>query len=96
MVPPGGRPPLLRLEGVRIHLRFQDKSLINSHSTHTIDFAAPKGPNPPVDQYSVKMFTDDESVKFLQDPEVKQKLENAKKLSDVDPKDYDAIFYVGG
>jgi len=64
--------------------------------THTIDFAAPKGPNPPVDQYSVQSFTDDESVKFLKDSEVKQKLENAKKLSDVNPEDYDAIFYVGG
>lgn len=49
-----------------------------------------------MDQYSVQTFTDDESVKFLQDSEVKQKLENAKKLSDVNPEDYDAIFYVGG
>ncbi|KAG8682197.1 hypothetical protein FRC09_016953 [Ceratobasidium sp. 395] len=63
---------------------------------HTIDFAAPKGPNPDVDEYSVKQFTDDESVKFLQDPEVKQKFASAKKLSEVDPKEYDAIFYVGG
>ncbi|TDL29515.1 class I glutamine amidotransferase-like protein [Rickenella mellea] len=63
---------------------------------HDIDFAAPAGPNPPVDPGSVKMFTDDESVKFLKDPVVKSKLENAKKLSDVNAKDYDAIFYVGG
>ncbi|KAG9104743.1 hypothetical protein FRC06_011225 [Ceratobasidium sp. 370] len=63
---------------------------------HTIDFAAPKGPNPDVDEGSVKAFTDDESVKFLQDPEVKQKFATAKKLSDVDPNEYDAIFYVGG
>ncbi|KAG8744426.1 hypothetical protein FRC10_010204 [Ceratobasidium sp. 414] len=63
---------------------------------HIIDFAAPKGPNPDVDEGSVKMFTDDESVKFLQDPEVKQKLAAAKKLSEVDHNDYDAIFYIGG
>jgi putative intracellular protease/amidase len=63
---------------------------------HTIDFASPKGPNPEVDEHSVKLFTDDDCVKFLQDPEVKQKFANAKKLSEVDPKDYDAIFYVGG
>ncbi|QRV90970.1 chaperone protein HSP31 [Ceratobasidium sp. AG-Ba] len=63
---------------------------------HTIDFAAPKGPNPEVDEGSVKMFTDDESVKFLQDPEVKEKFATAKKLSEVDAKEYDAIFYVGG
>ncbi|CAE6511480.1 unnamed protein product [Rhizoctonia solani] len=61
-----------------------------------IDFASPKGPNPPVDEGSVKASTDDESVRFLQDPIVKEKLENAKRLADVDPKEYDAVFYVGG
>jgi putative intracellular protease/amidase len=61
---------------------------------HDITFAAPKGPNPPVDPSSVKMFKDDE--KFLSDPTVAQKLANAKKLSEVDAKDYDAVFYVGG
>lgn len=82
---------------------------------HTIDFAAPAGPNPPVDESSVqvlsdtslkttcpvnnhlsKMFKDDESVKFLNDPTVQQKFASAKKLSDVSAKDYDAVFYVGG
>ena len=66
------------------------------HEKFAIDFAAPKGPNPEVDQYSVETFTDDESVKFLQDPEVKQKLASAKKLTEVDHNDYVAIFYVGG
>ena len=42
------------------------------------------------------MFTDEESTKFLQDDTVKGKLANAKRLSDVDPDKYDAIFYVGG
>ncbi|KDN36839.1 hypothetical protein RSAG8_10537, partial [Rhizoctonia solani AG-8 WAC10335] len=60
-----------------------------------IDFAAPKGPNPPLDA-SVKASTDDESVKFLQDPEAKEKLANAKRLADVDPKEYDAVLYIGG
>ncbi|KAH8118282.1 class I glutamine amidotransferase-like protein [Phellopilus nigrolimitatus] len=64
---------------------------------HTvIDFAAPAGPNPPVDTDSVKMFTDNQSQDFLQDPTVKEKLANAKVLSSVKPSDYDAIFYVGG
>jgi len=62
----------------------------------TIDFAAPQGPNPPVDQYSVENFKDDESVKFLSDEKVKEKLAAAKKLSDVRAEDYDAIFYIGG
>ncbi|KAH8834857.1 class I glutamine amidotransferase-like protein [Flagelloscypha sp. PMI_526] len=46
----------------------------------SIDFAAPKGPNPPVDQYSVEAT----------------KLANAKVLSEVKASDYDAIFYAGG
>ncbi|KAH8834790.1 class I glutamine amidotransferase-like protein [Flagelloscypha sp. PMI_526] len=62
----------------------------------SIDFAAPKGPNPPVDASSVEKFKDDESVKFLQDPIVKEKLANAKVLSEVKASDYNAIFYVGG
>ncbi|KAH9482967.1 Glyoxalase 3 [Psilocybe cubensis] len=62
----------------------------------TIDFAAPKGSNPPIDEGSVQAFKDEDSVKFLNDPTVKEKLANAKKLSDVQFKDYDAIFYVGG
>jgi len=64
--------------------------------TNTIDFAAPAGPNPPIDEYSVKMFTDEESVKFLKDETVKSKLANAKKISDINAADYDVIFYVGG
>lgn len=42
------------------------------------------------------MFTDEESVKFLNDEIVKQKFAHAKKLSDVQVSDYAAIFYVGG
>lgn len=59
-----------------------------------IDFAAPKGPNPPVDPSSTELFKDD--TRFLDDQTVTSKLANAKKLSDVDPDDYAAIFYVGG
>ncbi|KZP23739.1 class I glutamine amidotransferase-like protein [Athelia psychrophila] len=64
--------------------------------THGIDFASPAGPNPEVDEGSVKMFTDEESVKFLKDETVVQKLAHAKKLSDVKVSDYAAIFYIGG
>ena len=43
------------------------------------------------------MFAEDkEAVKFLKDEIVKSKLGNAKKLSDVQVKDYDAVFYIGG
>jgi len=61
-----------------------------------IDFASPLGPNPPVDEYSVKTYTDEGSVKFLNDPTVTAKLAGTKKLSDVAGEDYDAIFYIGG
>jgi putative intracellular protease/amidase len=64
--------------------------------THTIDFTSPAGPNPEVDQHSVENYKDEESVKFLKDETVKSKFANAKKLSDVNVDDYDAIFYVGG
>ncbi|KDR68118.1 hypothetical protein GALMADRAFT_105185 [Galerina marginata CBS 339.88] len=63
----------------------------------SIDFAAPKGPNPPLAEESVQMYSEDEeSVRFLNDEAVKAKLAGAKKLSDIDFTDYDAIFYVGG
>ncbi|KAJ7744495.1 ThiJ/PfpI [Mycena maculata] len=63
----------------------------------SIDFASPAGPNPPIDEGSVKMFAEDaECTKFLADETVKSKLADAKKLSAVSVKDYDAVFYVGG
>ncbi|KAG2013718.1 hypothetical protein CC2G_010597 [Coprinopsis cinerea AmutBmut pab1-1] len=62
-----------------------------------IDFASPAGPNPPIDEGSVKAFEKDaESVKFLNNETVKQKLASAHKLSDINVANYDAIFYVGG
>ncbi|KAF8599112.1 class I glutamine amidotransferase-like protein [Ceratobasidium sp. AG-I] len=66
------------------------------HEKVDIDFAAPLGPNPPVDPFSVKSFSDADGDKFLADPVVKQKFATAKKVSEVDPNDYDVIFYVGG
>ncbi|KAI0308707.1 class I glutamine amidotransferase-like protein [Amylostereum chailletii] len=61
-----------------------------------IDFAAPEGPNPPLDSASVKLFTDDESQNFLKDPKVQELFDNAKVLKTVNLDDYAAIFYVGG
>ncbi|KAI9447727.1 class I glutamine amidotransferase-like protein [Lactarius indigo] len=63
-----------------------------------IDFAAPGGPNPPVDPYSIEFSKDDEeSKRFLNDDlAAKALLENAKPLSEVEFSDYLAIFYVGG
>lgn len=41
-------------------------------------------------------FKDDNSVKFLNDPVVKEKLATAKKLADVSAKDYHALYIGGG
>lgn len=50
-----------------------------------------------MDPTSVEQFKEDEeSVKFLQDETVKQKLATALVLSTVKISDYDVIFYVGG
>jgi putative intracellular protease/amidase len=65
-------------------------------SNYQIDFASPKGGVAPVDENSVKTFTDEGSVKFLNDPKTKALYENTKKLSDVKASDYAAIFVVGG
>lgn len=61
-----------------------------------MDFAAPAGPNPPLDHQSVEMYQDEESVRFLKDEVSSQKLASAIPLKDVDHSMYDAIFYVGG
>ncbi|TCD67255.1 hypothetical protein EIP91_000332 [Steccherinum ochraceum] len=62
-----------------------------------IDFAAPKGPNPPLDQNSVASFAKDpQSVQFLADETVKSKLATAKTLTEVNADDYLAVFYPGG
>lgn len=43
------------------------------------------------------MFAKDQiCIDFLNDETVKSKFANAKKLTEVEVKDYDAIFYVGG
>lgn len=47
-------------------------------------------------RHTRQSFKDDESVKFLQDPDATDLLSNCKALSDVKPSEYDAIFYVGG
>ncbi|KAF8326698.1 class I glutamine amidotransferase-like protein [Cantharellus anzutake] len=66
-------------------------------SQYNITFAAPLGPNPPLDPKSVELFKEDaESVKFLNDEVVKGKLASALVLKEVSVTEYDVIFYVGG
>jgi len=64
---------------------------------HDIDFAATKGPNPPIDGNSVvQLHYDEYQLRFLEDPVVQKKLRECKYLKDCKASDYDAIFYVGG
>ena len=44
----------------------------------------------------LQMFKDEESVQFLKDPVVTKKFSDSKTLSDVNPKEYDTVFYPGG
>ncbi|KAG8944779.1 hypothetical protein FRC04_001517 [Tulasnella sp. 424] len=62
-----------------------------------ITFASPLGPNPPIDQGSAERYKEEESsAKWLVDPTVKEKLDTALKLSEVNHEDYAAVFYPGG
>ncbi|PFH49135.1 hypothetical protein AMATHDRAFT_148332 [Amanita thiersii Skay4041] len=63
----------------------------------TIDFAAVEGPNPPIFEQSIELFSEDKvCIRFLNNNSIKAKLANAKKLTEVNAQDYDAIYYVGG
>ncbi|CAO1616965.1 unnamed protein product [Sympodiomycopsis kandeliae] len=60
--------------------------------------ASPKGGAPPLDQSSVEAFKEDEeSVKFLNDKEAQEWVNNTVKLSDIkDISEYSAYFAPGG
>lgn len=47
-------------------------------------------------EFSQTFSKDPESVSFWEDPDIKNKLSNCKKLSTVKERDYAAIFYIGG
>lgn len=63
----------------------------------TIDIASPLGGQPPIDPKSSDPASATEDTKrFDKDTELLNKLKNTKKLADVNPADYDAVFYPGG
>ncbi|MCJ8190918.1 type 1 glutamine amidotransferase domain-containing protein [Sphingomicrobium aestuariivivum] len=64
---------------------------------HRLTLASPKGGQPPLDPKSDSEDSQTEDTKrFKADPEAQQKLATTKLLSDIDPGDYDAVFYPGG
>lgn len=58
-----------------------------------IDFASPKGGKTPLDGMSQ---ADDITKKLLKDEVFLNKLNNAQKLSEINPSNYDAIYFAGG
>ncbi|KAH7101220.1 ThiJ/PfpI [Auriculariales sp. MPI-PUGE-AT-0066] len=70
--------------------------LLASHAE--IDFAAPKGANPPLDPGSVALTdkNDTESHNFMTDETVLAKFASAKKLTEVDASRYDVVYFPGG
>jgi putative intracellular protease/amidase len=62
-----------------------------------ITLASPKGGQPPIDpKSSDPTFQTDATRRFEADPEAKAALPTTRKLSEISPKDFDAVFYPGG
>lgn len=62
-----------------------------------ITIATPLGGQPPIDPKSEDPSSATEDTKrFDADKELQEKLKNTFKLSDINPADYDAVFYPGG
>lgn len=60
------------------------------------DFVSPKGGYVPLDPRSMK-YVDDAIMRVYEDPRfVEAALRNTRQPSEVDPADYDAIYYTGG
>lgn len=58
-----------------------------------VDFVSPKGGNPPVDGFDL---SDPINKKFWEDRKYHDKIANSLKPENVNPKDYQAIYYAGG
>ena len=64
-----------------------------SAAGHEIDFVSPKGGKPPIDGFDLK---DPVNARFWKDPELRSALERTKTPSQVQARDYDALFFAGG
>lgn len=64
---------------------------------YEVTLSSPKGGQPPIDPSSESEDAQTASTKrFYNDKETQETLSSTLKLSDVDQKDYDALFYPGG
>ena len=60
-----------------------------------IDFASPKGSKPPMDKKSYNL-RDRDNRKFIENSNLKQRLETPIPIDQLNPADYMAIYYAGG
>ncbi|MCG8366636.1 MAG: type 1 glutamine amidotransferase domain-containing protein [Pseudanabaenales cyanobacterium] len=60
-----------------------------------IDFASPKGSKPPMDKKSYNL-RDRDNRKFIENSNLKQRLETPIPIDQLNPEDYMAIYYAGG
>ena len=64
---------------------------------HHLTLASPKGGQPPLDPRSDEEDSQTEATKrFKADPEAQMALSTTKLLSEMDPENFDAVFYPGG
>jgi putative intracellular protease/amidase len=66
------------------------------HAGWSIDIASPKGGYTPIDPVSLVDRMDEVTWKCYADTGFRNLLGAAKKASDVNPNDYDVVFYAGG
>lgn len=68
-----------------------------SEAGHTITLASPKGGQPPLDPKSDSPDFETEATKrFRADPDTQAALASTTRLDEIDPSDFDAVFYPGG
>ncbi len=60
-----------------------------------VDFASPKGGAAPMDPKSKKL-DDPLNKKFLEDPKIEFQIKNCLPLSNIEPKNYQIIYFAGG
>jgi len=60
-----------------------------------VDFVSPKGGRAPIDESS-RSADDAESVRFLADPLLMNRMENTYRAEEINPKEYRGIIYAGG
>ncbi|MFP3831668.1 type 1 glutamine amidotransferase domain-containing protein [Chryseobacterium sp. SIMBA_028] len=63
---------------------------------YEIDFVSPKGGYTPLDPISLQMFVQPVDWKYYADDIFREKLANTLKPEEINPKDYNVIYYAGG